>query len=194
MEQLQPCHWRIAPPCSGYACQLNNRRLSNHLISQTNSNWFSFLLHIPVWPYPTIHANIILALSACCCQVLPLWILEMMKRMVYKTPHPSLVDLFGGLRHVSCLQKPTVKVLNIALLVWSSFSPHICISSKKHFLHSSLLQLLRAQGTEEMGQGLAPLVHTTFTQQSKPPPAHSDVSRFSVHWHYMLNFQLRAPV
>ena len=63
----------------------------------------------------------------------------------------SLVDLFGGLRHVSCLQKPTVKVLNIALLVWSSFSPHICNSSKKHFLHSSLLQLLRAQGTEEMG-------------------------------------------
>ena len=63
----------------------------------------------------------------------------------------SLVDLFGGLRHVSCLQKPTVKVLNIALLVWSSFSPHICISSKKHFLHSSLLQLLRAQGTEKMG-------------------------------------------
>ena len=79
-------------------------------------------------------------------------ILEMMKRMVYKTPHPSLVDLFGGLRHVSCLQKPTVKVLNITLLVWSSFSPHICISSKKHFLHSSLLKkLLRAQGTEEMG-------------------------------------------
>ena len=29
----------------------------------------------------------------------------------------SLVDLFGGLRHVSCLQQPTVKVLNFTLLV-----------------------------------------------------------------------------
>ena len=109
----------------------------------------------------------------------------------------SLVDLFGGLRHVSCLQQPTVKVLNFSLLVWSSFlTAHLQFQQNVFCAQfsSTPLQLPRAQhkAQRRWGQGLTPLVHTTFTQQPRPLTAHSDVSRFSVHWLYMLNFQLRA--
>ena len=66
----------------------------------------------------------------------------------------SLVDLFGGLRHVSCLQQPTVKVLNFTLLVWSSFLTANLQFQQKVFcaqFSSTPLQSPRAQGTEEMG-------------------------------------------
>ena len=64
----------------------------------------------------------------------------------------SLVDLFGGLRHVSCLQQPTVKVLSFTLLVWSSFlTAHLQFQQKVFCAQFNSIAI--TTGTRHRGDG-----------------------------------------
>ena len=95
----------------------------------------------------------------------------------------SLVDLFGGLRHVSCLQQPTLKVLNFTLLVWSSFLTAQLQFQQEAFFAQFSSTITAAQGTEEMGARPYTVSPHNFYPRVETP-AHSVICKagcFSVH-------------